>query len=580
MIEKAPMRYSWRAAGSIASSVVFLALTVFAAAQIPAPGDPQRGKILFQQDCTLCHTTGQDDRPIGGQGPSLAGVVGRRAAAVTNYGYTKALEASALVWNVATLQQFLAGPTELVPGTNMAIAVADHVDRVDLIAFLTTLAPEELSTGTAAAAHASHARTPGDWKNDGPGVRHRIRVEDLPPPYATTSAGNPPRTVDRPAGANLTVPLGFQVKLFASGLPRARLLRTAPNGDIFIAETGHGRIRVLRAPDGAGAPTENTVFADHLEGPFGIAFYPENGDPRWVYVGNRNAVVRFPYRNGDLKARGPAETVVAQLAETTGGHTTRDVAFSRDGRRMFISVGSGSNVAESMPRKTAAEIREWESTHARGSTWGSEANRADVLVADPEGQGLRVFATGIRNAVGLAVQPATGELWASTNERDGLGDDLVPDYITRVREGGFYGWPWFYLGNHEDPRHAGERSDLAGDVIMPDVPLQAHSASLQLTFYPLNPTGPSAFPAEYRGDIFAAFHGSWNRTGRTGSKVVRVRMRDGVPTGDYDDFLTGFVIDDSYVWGRPVGVTVAHDGSLLVTDDANGTLWRVSYVGL
>jgi hypothetical protein len=177
------------------------------------------------------------------------------------------------------------------------------------------------------------------------------------------------------------------------------------------------------------------------------------------------------------------------------------------------------------------------------------------------------------------VQPGTGRLWASTNERDNLGDDLVPDYITHVQEDGYYGWPWYYVGDHEDPRHAGERPDLAGRAIVPDVLVQAHSATLQMTFYPADVSGPSAFPAEYRGDIFAAFHGSWNRTGRTGSKVVRVRLLNGLPTGEYEDFLTGFVIDDGHVWGRPVGVTVAHDGALLVTDDANGTLWRVSFAG-
>jgi glucose/arabinose dehydrogenase len=247
---------------------------------------------------------------------------------------------------------------------------------------------------------------------------------------------------------------------------------------------------------------------------------------------------------------------------------------------MFISVGSGSNVAEGMATKSPGEIRAWEVGHAQGSAWGNETGRANILVTDPEGrQNLRIFATGIRNAVGLAVQPATGELWASTNERDALGDDLVPDYITHVQEGGFYGWPWYYLGNHEDPRHAGKRPDLAGLAIAPDVLVQAHSASLEMTFYPENPSGSSAFPAEYRGEVFAAFHGSWNRTGRTGSKVVRVRLRNNLPRGEYEDFLTGFVIDDGHVWGRPVGVTVAHDGSLLVTDDANGTLWRISYSG-
>ena len=198
-------------------------------------------------------------------------------------------------------------------------------------------------------------------------------------------------------------------------------------------------------------------------------------------------------------------------------------------------------------------------------------------MTDPEGhQPLHTFATGIRNGVGLAVNPQTGDLWVSTNERDALGDNLVPDYITRVREGGFYGWPWYYMGDHEDPRHAGERPDLAGRITVPDVLLQSHSASLEMTFYTAT-NGAAAFPAEYDGDAFAAFHGSWNRSSRTGYKVVRVRLVDGVPTGEYEDFLTGFVVDNRDVWGRPVGVAVAHDGALLVTEDGHGTLWRISY---
>ena len=543
-------------------------------------GDSARGAILFQQSCALCHSTGKDARPPIGQGPLLAGVIGRSAASLPNFGYTKALEASQLTWDSATLDRFLAGPGALVPGTTMAVMVANPVDRRDLIAYLATLRPVAPPTPREGVASLRRVPTPGDWQNDAPGVHHRIRLEDLPAPFATASAGNSPRTVDRPAGVALSVPAGFQVKLFASGLSGPRLLRTAPNGDIFIAETRRGRIRVLRAADGSDAPSESTIFADNLEGPFGIGFYPLGGNPQWVYVANLNSVVRFPYQNGDLHARGPAETVVPLLADSTGGHTTRDVVFSLDGQRMFISVGSGSNVAEGLPVKSPAEIRDWEAGHARGSAWGYETARADILETDPNGrQNLRIFATGIRNAVGLAVQPATGELWASTNERDALGDDLVPDYITHIQQGGFYGWPWYYMGNHEDPRHAGERPDLAGQVIAPDVPVQSHSATLEMTFYPANASGPAAFPAEYRGDIFAAFHGSWNRTGRTGSKVVRVRLRNGVPSGEYEDFLTGFVIDDGHVWGRPVGVTVAHDGALLVTDDTNDTLWRVAYTG-
>jgi glucose/arabinose dehydrogenase len=253
------------------------------------------------------------------------------------------------------------------------------------------------------------------------------------------------------------------------------------------------------------------------------------------------------------------------------------VAFSLDGKRMFGSVGSGSNVAEGVARKSPAEIRAWEANRIIGAAWDDEANRADVLVADPEGHGLQIFAVGIRNAAGLAVQPTTGKLWVAVNERDNLGDDLVPDYISHIEEGGYYGWPWYYLGNHEDPRWRGARPDLAGKAIVPDVLIQAHSAALQLTFYPADISGPSVFPAEYRDQIFAALHGSWNRTGRTGSKIIHVRLKDGVATGDYEDLVTGFVLSDSEVWGRPVGVTIAHDGALLFSDDANGTVWRVSY---
>jgi glucose/arabinose dehydrogenase/cytochrome c2 len=562
-------------------SAVFLGAlnTAAVAADAPPPdGNAEHGRVLFQQSCALCHASGLEARPMSGQGPLLAGVTGRQSASVPNFGYTKALAAAHLTWDAATLDRFLAAPGTLVPGTSMVISVPNPGDRADLIAFLGTLRPVAL--GAENARPGPHSPSPGDWQNDAPGVRHRIIVADLPPNFATVSAGNSPTTLDRPAGAALSVPPGFTVQQFASGLSGPRLMRTAPNGDIFIAETRAGQIRVLRTSDGASAPAGISVFATGLKGPFGIAFYPLGADPQWVYVGNLNSVVRFPYRNGDLEARGPAETVVPRLADSTGGHTTRDVAFSLDGQRMFVSVGSGSNVAEGLQTKSPDEIREWEAAHLRGSAWGYEANRANILVTDPEGRlGLRVFAAGIRNAVGIAVQPGTGDLWVSTNERDALGDDLVPDYITHVREGGFYGWPWYYMGNHEDPRHAGERPDLAGLTITPDVPVQAHSASLEMTFYPADASGPAAFPADYRGQIFAAFHGSWNRTGRTGSKVIRVVMQNGAATGEYEDFVTGFVIDDGHVWGRPVGVAVAHDGALIVSEDANGTLWRISYTG-
>jgi glucose/arabinose dehydrogenase len=273
------------------------------------------------------------------------------------------------------------------------------------------------------------------------------------------------------------------------------------------------------------------------------------------------------------------ETVVAQLAGTTGGHSTRDVQFSPDGKRMFVSVGSGSNVAPGMGRRSTEQIRQWESQHGLGAAWGDEADRADVLVFDPDGKNRRAFATGIRNCVGLAIQPRTGDVWCSTNERDGLGDNLPPDYVTRVRENTFFGWPWYYLGSNEDPRHKGERPDLAGHVTAPDVLVQPHSAPLEMSFYRRPAAGAAAFPADFDEDAFVALHGSWNRATRTGYKIVRIRLHEGVPTGVYEDFLTGFVLDDHAVWGRPVGVAVAHDGALLVTEDGNGTMWRVSYTG-
>jgi glucose/arabinose dehydrogenase len=554
------------------------------AAQTSSPGDVDHGKLLFQQSCALCHAAslGAGNAAISGQGPSLVGVYGRRAAAVANFSYTAALSESGLTWDPATLDRFLASPITVVPGTSMPAAVPLATDRHDLIAYLSTLiAPAGAASASPDVKLPANSpdADPGDWHHDAPGVKHVVMLASLPAPYSTTSAGNGPRVIKRPANAALSVPPGFTVQLLVAGLSGPRLLRVAPNGDIFIAETRVNRIRVIRAADGADVPSENRVFAAGLDRPFGIAFYPAEGNPQWVYVANNNSVVRFAYRSGDLMARGPAQVIVPSLCDSTGGHSTRDVAFSRDGRRLFISVGSGSNVAEGMRTKSPADVSRWETDHGRGAAWGAETNRADILVTDPEGrEPLRTFATGIRNGVGLAVDPATGELWTSTNERDGLGDDLVPDYITRVKAGGYYGWPWYYLGRHEDPRHAGERPDLAGQAIVPDVLLQSHSASLEMTFYTAT-TGVAAFPAEYRGDIFAALHGSWNRNSRTGYKVVRVHLDHGVPTGGYEDFLTGFVVDGRSVWGRPVGVAVAGDGALLVTEDGNGTLWRVAYSG-
>lgn len=391
-----------------------------------------------------------------------------------------------------------------------------------------------------------------DYQSEHPGVFHKITPQDLPKPWATKSASNYPSLVPRPANAWPQAPAGFKVELYASDLAGPRLIRTAPNGDFFVAQSFAGEITVFRGITQDGKPEESSVFATGLHRPFGIAFYPPGPNPQWVYVANTDSVVRFPYQNGDLKARGPAATIIAKLPPR-GGHWTRDLAFSLDGRRMFVSVGSTSNVGD--PRLRI-----------------NDALRADILEYTPDGKFVKVYASGIRNPASIAINPTTGELWCSTNERDGLGDNLVPDYITHVQEGGFYGWPWYYIGSNPDPRREGERPDLNGRAIVPDVLLQAHLASLEMLFY-----DGKQFPPEYSGDIFAAEHGSWNRSSRVGYEVIRVPLEKGRASGEYEDFLTGFVTADGHVWGRPVGVTVAKDGSLLVTDDGSNSIWRVSY---
>jgi len=419
----------------------------------------------------------------------------------------------------------------------------------------------------------------GDWTTDRPGQWRKITAAGLPLPYATRSAANGPSLVRPPEGARPRVPQGFTVEPFVTGLAGPRMLRRAPNGDIFVAESTTGNIRVIRAADGASKPDKVETFARGLNEPFGIAFYPPGSAPQWVYVAETDAIRRFPYANGDLVARGEAQAVIERLSISPYGHWTRDIVFSPDGQRMYVSVGSASNVGDNMKALPDEEKKRFIADHPLGAAWGSETNRADILVFDPLGKAGRIFATGIRNCVGMALHPQTGDLWCATNERDGLGDDLPPDYVTRVTEGGFYGWPWYYLGAHEDPRRKGERPDLADKVSRPDLLLQAHSAPLAMTFYDAPADGPATFPHEYAGDVFVALHGSWNRSKRTGYKLVRLKLDHGVPSGAYEDFLTGFVASNASVWGRPVGVVVARDGALIVSDDGNGILWRIAWSG-
>jgi hypothetical protein len=428
-------------------------------------------------------------------------------------------------------------------------------------------AGQDARTGPAAA---------GDWRGDAPGVKRRFDPDALSAPHATASASNWPKIVPRPAGAMPRVPPGFTATPWVGGLAMPRVIRRAPNGDIFLAESGGGRVLVFRSQAGASQAGPPRVFAAGLSRPFGIAFWPPAA-PRFVYVAETTQVLRYPYVTGDLRARGPAETVLNGLPQ--GGHWTRDLVASPDGTRLFVSVGSASNVGTDMPSAPPGGPAAWEAAHGTGAAWGEETNRAAVLQFAPEGGELRPFATGLRNCSGLAVQPGSGTLWCVVNERDGLGDDLPPDYATAVREGGFYGWPWFYIGAHEDARLARNRPDLAGRVVVPDVLLQPHSAPLGLAFYDVD-AGPAAFPAEYLGDAFVALHGSWNRARRTGYKVVRLHLHEdrpgAPPRGTVEDFVTGFVASDGEVWGRPVGVAVAADGALLVTEDGNGTVWRIA----
>ena len=461
-------------------------------------------------------------------------------------------------------------------------------------------APGQVSTGQAAFANYSEQK---------PGAYRHITLADLPEPNPAEAVDNTPHLIDRPQNAWPQAPAGFKVTLYAGGdappmqrsenkqqisqptqgtFKMPRLIRTAPNGDLFLADSGAGVVWVLRGvgPDGKAAHMER--FATGLDHPFGIAFYP-TANPRYVYFGNATTIQRFPYKSGDMTATGPAETVVADIPGYAqlkgGGHWTRDVVFSKDGTKMLVSVGSGSNIDNP-------------DDHAR------EFHRADVLEYTPEGKFLEVYASGIRNCVGEAINPTTGALWCSTNERDNLGNHLVPDYVTSVPEGSFFGWPWYYMGGHADPRlpqpcadgtaanpqaphespdpNSCQHVDLHAKVKTPDVLVQPHMASLEMTFLEFResrsrPAGQ--FPSEFLGDAFAAEHGSWNRANRAGYEVIRIPMKNGIADGTYEDFLTGFVTKDGQVWGRPVGVTIANDGSMYVTDDGTRSVWHISYEG-
>ncbi|MCU1243454.1 MAG: glucose/sorbosone dehydrogenase [Candidatus Acidoferrum typicum] len=364
----------------------------------------------------------------------------------------------------------------------------------------------------------------------------------LAQPYATKSSANGPDKVSPAQGFLPTVPAGFKVNVFATGFKRPRWLIVAPNQDIFVADTGAGEIVVLRDPQNTGGAQVRETFAMGLSRPFGIAFHDD-----YVYVGAMKELVRFKYDPKTSKRLGEAEHLMNLPG---GGHDTRSVVFSKDGKHVFVGVGSESNVSP-----------------------GEEPIRAAVTICDPDGKNARQFATGLRNPVGLALEPVTGQVWTSVNERDELGDNLPPDYLTSLKDGGFYGWPYSYIGDNVDARVKPQRPDLVAKAIVPDVLLGAHVAPLQFAFY----TGKQ-FPESYRGGAFVAEHGSWNRSTRSGYELAFVAFKDGQPSADPVPFMTGLVPDPSSgtVYGRPVGVTTAPDGSLLVSDDGAAVIYRIS----
>ncbi|HZW81315.1 MAG TPA: c-type cytochrome [Candidatus Deferrimicrobiaceae bacterium] len=514
------------------------------ATKSPYEGQPaaaMAGRKLYASDCASCH--GQTGKGTGNV-PSLVD------------GKLQAVAPGEVFWFITKGDKDNGMPSWAALPANERWQIVSYVKSI-----ATSQNSQEASAPALADMSTSKLKAPPptppftDFRYEKPGTTRKITVKDLPPPYATQSSNNGPELVARPENVWPSTLPGFKVELYASSLDNPRTLRTAPNGDIFLTESDPGRIRVFRGLTSDGKPEQSAIFVSGLKRPYGLAFYPPGPDPQWLYVGNEREVVRFAYHNGDLKASGAPEHV-ADLPGP-GGHWTRAVAFSLDGKKMFVAVGSGSNVDDP-------------------DTTPREKDRADILVCDPANCRLSVYAYGIRNAGGgIAIDPQTSELWCSVNERDGLGDNLVPDYITHVQEGGFYGWPWWYMGGHQDPRHKGKHPELKDKVIVPDVLLQPHNASLEFAFYE-----GQQFPAEYKGDIFASEHGSWNKSVRVGYEVIRVPLHQtGDASGGYEDFLTGFVLPDGNVWGRPVGITVAPDGSLLVSDDGSNSIWRVSYSG-
>ncbi|MDQ3801690.1 MAG: sorbosone dehydrogenase family protein [Acidobacteriota bacterium] len=378
--------------------------------------------------------------------------------------------------------------------------------------------------------------------------RHEIKPESLPKPYETKSAFRASKVVAQPPDAVLNLPKGFQLNVFAEGnFTYPRWMALAPNGDVFVADSRANAIVILRDANKDGVAEQRFTFADNLSQPFGMAFQRD-----WFYVANTDSVVRFRYKSGQTRAEGAPEKLIELTEGGYNQHWTRNIIFSPDGKKLYVSIGSSGNYQPE-----------------------SDERRAAIAEYDPNGGSYRLYATGLRNPIGLAWNPKTGELWTAVNERDGLGDDLVPDFVTSVKDGGFYGYPYYYIGRNREPRLMSADVGKLKAPIVPDVLVTSHSAALGIVFY-----DGKMFPKEYQGDAFIALHGSWNRQKLTGYKIIRVRFENGKLAGNgYEDFLTGWLPNENSneVWGRPVGLLVNSDGSLLIADDGAKKIWRVSY---
>lgn len=384
-------------------------------------------------------------------------------------------------------------------------------------------------------------------KQPGNTVKTAVGDLTLPPPFATESARMSSSIVDWPQGKMPTAPDGFAVTEFAGGLDNPRWLYVAPNNDIFVSESGADRLTIFRDANKDGTYEMRKVFLKNLNKPFGMLVLNN-----FFYVANTDGLYRYPY-NGETELKGKGQKIMSLPAGGYNNHWTRNLIANTDGSKIYVTVGSGSNVGE--------------------NGMEHEVRRACILEINPDGSGEKIYASGLRNPVGVDWNPVNGELWTAVNERDELGDDLVPDYITSVKKDGFYGWPYSYFGNIPDPRMKGKGKDLAAKAIVPDVSVGAHTASLGLAFY-----DKDAFPAKYKNGAFVGQHGSWNRAIISGYKVMFVPFENGKPSGKPEDFLGGFIADQgkAKVYGRPVAVVVTNDGSLLVTDDGSNKIWKVT----